>query len=543
MTCDLVFSAAQCRAIDEAAIRAGVPGLVLMENAGRGVADAIARARGGGVDGCDVRVLCGAGQNGGDGLVVARHLATRGARVRVILLAEEAHLRGDAAVNLTAARGVTGLAHLAVESLGRAEDLAADDLALDRWAERLRGADVIVDAIFGTGLRSDVKGVAAAAIAAVNTSPALRVAIDLPSGLDADTGRPRGVAVAADLTVTMAARKLGLVLDPEAPVGRLEIVDLGAPVDEAAAAAVGPLARWLTPETVAPLVPRSRASAHKGTRGHVLVIAGSAGKTGAAVLCGRAALRAGAGLVTLASTAAGQVALDAKVVELMTASYAAGDDADAQSWEQLAPMTARVQAVALGPGIPTGPGMRGLVQRLAVELQQPLVLDADALRALGPEAPQVLARAAGPRVLTPHPGELAALLGARVSELQLDRLAAARGLAASTGATVVSKGARTIVAVPDGTAYINPAATPALATAGSGDVLTGVIAGLLAQGASAAHAARVGVYAHGVAAEIAAATLGTHRLVAGDLPEAVARALETELAASIVGRDGERRFR
>lgn len=534
MSCDLVLSAAQSRAIDEAAIRGGVPGLVLMENAGRGVADAIVRARGGEIDGCEVCVLCGGGQNGGDGLVVARHLVTRGARVRVYLLTEEGRLRGDAAVNLSAAKGLVGRSALTIESAATAEDLA-----VDRWTERLRGADVIVDAIFGTGLRADVTGLPAAAIVAINASAALCVAIDLPSGLDADTGHPRGVAVAAHLTVTMAARKLGLVLDPDAPVGRLEVVDLGLPVDESAVAALGPTTRWLTADALAPLLPQPRASAHKGTRGHVLVVAGSAGKTGAAVLCGRAALRAGAGLVTLASTASGQMALDAKVVELMTASYATGDDAEVPSFERLASLATRVQAVAVGPGIPTGPGMRALVHRLAAELPQPLVLDADALRALGTEAPRVLAEAAGPRVLTPHPGEMAALLGTRVSALQQDRLASARELAASTGAVVVSKGARTLVVLPDGTAYINPAATAALATAGSGDVLTGVISGLLAQGLPGLHAAQIGVFAHGIAAEIAAETLGTQRLVAGDLPEAVARALEAQLSVPIASRHGE----
>jgi NAD(P)H-hydrate epimerase len=524
----LVLSAEQMRAVDRAATEClGLPSLLLMENAGRGVAEVIARERA--PRGRDVRVVCGAGQNGGDGFVIARHLANAGARVTVVLAAPRGKLAGDAAQN---ARAVEALAGVTVIDGSASSDAQA-------WRGWLAGADVLVDALFGTGLRADVAGVPAAAIAAMNATPALRVAVDLPSGLDADTGRTRGAAVDAHVTATMGAHKLGLVLDAEAPVGRVEVVDLGVSLAALAdaAAALGPLCHLGDDALLAPLAPRKSAAAHKGSAGHVLVIAGSPGKTGAALLAARGAHRAGAGLVTVASTRAGQAALDAKVLETMTASYADGDDADAGSYQRLVTLAERMKAVAVGPGIPPGGGMKAVVERLVGELPAPLVVDADGLNLLGTDAARLASRAPAARVLTPHPGEMARLAGRPIADVQADRLGHARRLAAACNAVVVLKGARTIVAGPDGDAYVNPAANPSLGTAGSGDVLTGVITALAAQGLSAMDAARLGVYAHGVAAELAVASLGSRNLVAGDLPDAVARALEHLIR--FAGRDGD----
>jgi len=253
-----------------------------------------------------------------------------------------------------------------------------------------------------------------------------------------------------------------------------------------------------------------------------LVVAGSAGKTGAAFLTGTAALRSGAGLVTVASTAAGQAALDAKVVELMTARHSESEEiepvAAAQAIERLA---GKAQAVALGPGIPTGEGMRAVVRELAWRLTVPMVIDADGLNALGTDAADILARARAPRVLTPHPGEMGRLLGLSIAEVQDDRIGRARALALASKAVVVLKGAHTIVAAPGGDVFINPAATSALATAGSGDVLTGVVGALLARGLDALSAAQVGVYVHGAAGEALAPRLGDG-VLAGDLPLEIA---------------------
>jgi hydroxyethylthiazole kinase-like uncharacterized protein yjeF len=515
----LVLTAAQMRAVDRAAIDGlGVPGLVLMENAGRGVAEVILRERPA-LAGADIRVICGAGQNGGDGYVIARHLADAGARVTVLSTAPRARLTGDAALFAAVVERIPGI-------IVRDGSATGTD-----WAAWLAGAELLVDAVLGTGLRADVSGAAAQAIAAMNGTAAWRVAVDVPSGLDADTGAVRGVAVQADLTVTMGCRKVGLVIDPDAPVGRLEVAGLGVSMAGLAdaARAQGPLCHWIESAALRPLLPRRGPGAHKGTAGHLLVVAGSPGKTGAAALVGRAALRAGAGLVTVASTRAGQTALDAKVLEIMTASYAGGDDADEGSYPALARLAERMKAVALGPGIPTGPGMVALVRRLVGELPLPLVIDADGLNLLGAEAAAVARSAPAPRLFTPHPGEMARLSGSSTAQVQGDRLGHARRLAAASGAIVVLKGARTIVAEPDGTAHVNPAANGSLGTAGSGDVLTGVIAALCGQGLALADAARVGVHVHGLAAGEAAAALGTRHLIAGDLPEAIARVLEHEL--------------
>ncbi len=512
----LVLTAAEMRAADAAVARTlGVPTLRLMETAGRGVAAIVRRELGGAGR---VTIVCGGGSNGGDGFVAARQLALAGLSVRVLLVAAKTKLQGDAAAAWAA---LEQLGSVAVEDGSDWSDEAT-------WGARLAGrdangaalVDAVVDAIFGTGFRGPVRDVAAAAIAAMNATHARKIAVDIPSGLDADSGRASGVVFRAHVTATMGARKLGLCVDASAPVGRIEIVDLGVPVD--AALAPASRCRLLDASGIAARVPRRGADAHKGSSGHLLVVAGSDGKTGAAFLVGTAALRAGAGLVTVASTAAGQIALDAKAIELMTARYTDGDDAiPVAAAGALRALAARAQAVALGPGIPTGAGMRAVVHELAAELPLPMVLDADALNALGTEAPRILAGAPAPRVLTPHPGEMGRLLGLSIAEVQADRLAHARGLAASTRAIVVLKGARTIVAAPDGQAFINPTACSALATAGSGDVLCGVIGALLARRVDPLRAAEVGVFVHGAAGEELAPRLGDG-VVAGDLPLAIA---------------------
>ena len=515
----LLLTAAQMRAMDRAVIETlGLPGLVLMENAGRGVADIIARERPELV-GLRIGIVCGAGQNGGDGFVIARHLLCRGANVRVLLALPGEKVSGDAAVF---AKVLRVLDPVCIHDLSSQADPAV-------WRSHLAGVAVVVDALFGTGLRAQIVGAPAAAIAAMNASDALRVSVDIPSGLDADTGKVHGCAVHAHITATMACRKLGLVLDADAPVGRVEVVDLGVPAAsvQAAALALGPLCYWLTGEAISRLLPARQATGHKGTAGHVLVIAGSAGKTGAALLVARAALRAGAGLVTIATTGPAQAALDAKVVAEMTTCYASGEDADDASFATLIALAARMKAAVVGPGIPTGPGMADLVRRLVIDLPIPLVVDADALNLLGTEAAAVVAKAVAPRILTPHPGEMARLCGSTIADVANDRLGVARRLAAASAAVVVLKGARTIVAIPDGTAYVNPTANASLGTAGSGDVLSGAIGALLGQGLDAPSAACAGVFMHGAAAEEATRALGSGNLMATDLPDAIARACES----------------
>jgi ADP-dependent NAD(P)H-hydrate dehydratase / NAD(P)H-hydrate epimerase len=513
----LLLTAAEMRAADLAIARAlGVPTLQLMESAGRGVADVVRREIGHtlGASG-EVVIVCGGGSNGGDGFVAARHLADAGTRVRVLLTAPRSKIQGDAAAAL-AALDETGVVPI--------ED-GSGWAAAAAWRARLGSTRVIavVDAIFGTGFRGPVRDVPAAAIVAMNAAGGRKVAVDIPSGLDADTGRSVGAVFHADVTATMGARKLGLCIGESSPVGRIEIVDLGAPVDSSIAPDVRCL--LLDAPGIAALMPRRNPDAHKGTKGHLLVVAGSAGKTGAAYLTGLAALRSGAGLATIASTAAGQTALDAKAIELMTARYTDGEDAEPEGARRaLDRLAMRAQALALGPGIPTGPGMRTVVHQLAAKSVLPMVIDADGLNALGTEAAEILSRAPAPRVLTPHPGEMASLLGLSIATVQADRLGHARSLAAASRAVVVLKGAHTIVAAPSAHLFVNPAATSSLATAGSGDVLTGVIGALLARGLDPLTAAQIGVYVHGAAGEMLAPRLGDG-VVAGDLPLAIAEVM------------------
>jgi NAD(P)H-hydrate epimerase len=509
-----VLTAEQMRAVDHAATADfGVPTLLLMENAGRGVAEVVARELGGRVAGRRVRVVCGAGSNGGDGFVVARHLALAGADVRVLLAAPRAKIEGAAGDAATMLRALDALGLVAIVAGAAWADAK-------EWGEPLAGADAIVDALFGTGLRSDLTGVPAAAIAAMNAAAGLKIAVDIPSGVEADTGRICGVAFRAGVTATMGAPKLGFVVDADAPAGRVEVVSLGVPIRPPAA--LGPYCHAVDVDATLAGVPRRGPSGHKGTAGHLLIVAGSAGKTGAAWLSARAAMRAGVGLCTVASTAAGQAALDAKVIEIMTARYSDGDDADASSSARLGALASGMRALAIGPGIPTGPGMRGLVEEIVAKLALPMVIDADALNLLAPHATRALSAAPGPRVLTPHPGEMARLLGIATAEVQRTRVASARKLAADTRAIVVLKGARTLIARPDGTVFINPTANPALGTAGAGDVLTGVVGALLAQGMDAFDAARLGVLVHGLAGDRASAAIGGLGMVAGDLPDAIA---------------------
>jgi NAD(P)H-hydrate epimerase len=501
-----LLTAAEIRAADAAATRDfGVPSLLLMENAGRGTADILRRELAGHAA-PRVAIVCGGGANGGDGFVIARQLAAAGTPVSVTLTAPRARVQGDAATMLAAIERLPGVS---------IEDGSAWSDGR-RWRERLAGAAAIVDAIFGIGFRGEITGSAAAALVAMNEARAFKLAVDVPSGLDADAGRAAGVVFRADVTATMGARKLGLFVDADAPVGRVEVVDLGAPI-----AASPTSARLLDEAGVADRLPRRRATAHKGSSGHLLVVAGSPGKTGAAVLVGQAALRAGAGLVTLASTPAGQKALDAKVVEVMTARYAGGDDAGATAAADILALASSARAAAIGPGIPTGAGMRAVVHRLAAELPIPLLLDADALNLLATDAVDVLAAARAPRVLTPHPGEMGRLLALSTAAVQADRVACARRLAAAARAIIVLKGARTVIAEPEGGVTVSPIACAALATAGSGDVLGGVIAALLARDVQPLAAAQVGVFVHGRAGESLAEVL-SDGVVAGDLPLAIA---------------------
>ncbi|HSB77584.1 MAG TPA: NAD(P)H-hydrate dehydratase [Candidatus Methylomirabilis sp.] len=509
-----VVTAKEMRELDRrATAEYGIPSLLLMENAGAETAREM-RAAFPSLSTQRVAVLCGRGNNGGDGFVVARHLLGRGTPVETFLLARREEVRGDARVNLEI-----------LEKLGAAPTEITATSGLGALKERIVSADMVVDALLGTGTRGPVDGLLAEAIQSVNRAGRPVVAVDIPSGLMADFPETAGPVIRASLTVTFALPKRCLVLYPAAgSVGSLRVADIGIPRQlcrdpklrlgllEAADAAVA-------------FPPRDPAS-HKGTFGHVLVIAGSVGKTGAASLCALAAQRAGAGLVTLAVPESLNDILEVKLTEVMTVPLPETEARTVAS-DALKPVLALAEgksAVAIGPGLTTHPSTRQLVCDLLTTLRLPLVVDADGINALEGRA-ELLARAAGPVILTPHPGELSRLLGLERAEVLARRLALAPQVAADQHVTLVLKMARSLIAGPEGEIAIVPTGNPGMATGGTGDVLTGLIAGLLARGVPSGPAAQAGAYVHGLAGDIAAARLGQEAMLAGDLldclPEAI----------------------
>jgi NAD(P)H-hydrate epimerase len=506
------------RALDRFTLaKLGVPDEVLMETAGRAVAEAALELL---PAGGEVLALCGAGNNGGDGLVAARHLKLQGVPVRVALLGEARALRGAAAANLRRA-----------ERVGLRPEGA-------RWQPPACG--VLVDAVFGTGLARPVERAAAAALRRVNAAREgaggrLRVlAVDLPSGLCADTGAVLGVAVQADATLTIGLPKLGLCLEPgRSLAGRIRVARIG--IADAAPGVAADAELW-TPSAAGARLPARPAGGHKGSFGHALVVGGSEGKTGAAALAAEGAARIGAGLVTLACPAGLNDILEVKCTEAMTApvrdtserALAAGAE------DALVALAAERDAVGLGPGIGRSAETQKLVRALAARIAQPLVLDADALFAFRSDlAP--LRRRRAPTILTPHPGEAALLVGASAAELNRDRVGSARRLAAASGSVVVLKGAATVVAGPAGACVVNPTGGPALASGGTGDVLLGVVTGLLAQGLEPVAAAALGAFVHGLAGDRIAERTGPSGLLATDLARelpAAVEALRAEAAAA-----------
>ncbi|MGO8760889.1 MAG: NAD(P)H-hydrate dehydratase [Desulfobaccales bacterium] len=499
-----LVTASTMRELDRRAIQdLGIPSLVLMENAGR-TTYRILRREFLCLPG-EVAVLAGPGNNGGDGFVVARYLANAGLPVAVFLLGPRDRVSQDARVNLEI------LAHLGIAV---AEVLTEADL--NPAIHRLAQAGLIVDALLGTGLNSPVQGLMAALIERVNHLKAPVLAVDIPTGLSADTGEVLGVALKAQVTVTYGWPKLGQVLPPGRDyVGRLWQADIGIPPILARDL---PLELAEAREMRALLPPRPFGS-HKGTFGHLLVLAGSQGKTGAAAMTAEAALRAGAGLVTLGVPASLNDILEAKLTEAMTLPLPEAPGAralGAAAWTPILEFLDEKSTLALGPGLGTHPETRDLVRRLVQDLPQPMVIDADGLNNLAGAAAG-LKNAAGPRILTPHPGEMARLIGLTIPEVQARRLDLARETAARFGVTLVLKGAQTVVAAPDGRASLNSTGNPALASGGTGDVLTGLIGGFLAQGLAPWDAARLGVYLHGLAADFFVSRHGQRGMIAGDL--------------------------
>jgi NAD(P)H-hydrate epimerase len=497
-----ILTGDQMRAADRHAIeRLGIPGILLMEQAGRAVADALLEDRpDAGRTG--VAILCGRGNNGGDGFVIARRLRERGIEAAVVAFAAAGELRGDAAT-----------AHeTAVESGVRVVE-AIDRAAWDRERDRVLSRGIVVDAMLGTGVSGGARGLVADVIADLARTRAFVVSVDLPSGVDANAGEVAGPAVRADVTYTLCRPKLALLLEPAASLaGRWRVLDIGIP--EEAVEAAGSNLEWLDAAAVAPLLPARPKDAHKGRFGHLLVVAGSRGKSGAAVLCARGALRAGAGLVTVATSRDAQPLVAVQQAEVMT-------EIAASAAVALRSLASR-DALAIGPGLGTSAAARALVTTMLAKRRVPAVADADALNVF--EGRRLRAGKL-PLVITPHPGEAARLLGTTTPAVQADRLGSARRLADATGAVVVLKGHHTVVAEPGGAAAFNSTGNPGMATAGMGDVLTGIVGAFLARGIPARDAARLAAYVHGDAGDRAAASRGQEGLIATDAVGALPAAL------------------
>jgi ADP-dependent NAD(P)H-hydrate dehydratase / NAD(P)H-hydrate epimerase len=509
-----ILTAEAMRELDRAAIEGlGIPSLVLMENAAIGVVEAMGKAF---AEAESAAVFCGPGNNGGDGLAIARHLCVRGWEVRVFLVTGGRELSEDAQVQL----GICRNAELPILEIPSRE-------ALPSAVEAAMECDVVVDALFGTGLARPLEGLFAEVVGRINALHAPVVAVDLPSGLSGSQPRPIGPHVQADLTVTFAAPKVAHVFPPAADaVGEMVVTDLGIPpklVDDVEEEN-GDL-HLLMGEELAELLPEREPGTHKGDYGHALILAGSPGKAGAAILAARAAVRAGAGLVTVAVPEPILQTVDLGSIESMTLGLpagAAGQIAE-RAAEAVLDAAEGMAVLALGPGLGQDPEAASAIRRVALECPLPLVLDADGLNAFAGRAGE-LARRRVETILTPHPGELGRLLGISTATVQEDRIAAARGAAEETGAIVVLKGRLTLVA--SGTAvFVNPTGNPGMATGGTGDVLTGLIAGFVAQGMDALDATLLAVYLHGLAGDLAASRLGETALAAGDLIEMLPAAL------------------
>jgi NAD(P)H-hydrate epimerase len=473
----------------------GLPGLVLMENAATGVVDAL---RDGFPDARRILVLCGPGNNGGDGLAAARHFLNGGHEVSVLLFGDPAQLSPDAAINHKVAVAFRVPIH----------EIEKDDLSILGTELEDHPPDVVIDALLGTGLDRPLGGRFEEVVQRVAASGVPVVAVDVPTGLNGSSSAVPGSALQADLTVTFAALKPCHVLPPAClNCGDIAVVDIGIPP-----AALEQDCHLWWPETadIALLLPHRPADSHKGTFGHLLLVAGARGRAGAVAMAANAAVVSGAGLVTMAVPEPVVSVVDGSCLEAMTHPLKATGEGEIDGPDGIESILERMTAIAVGPGMGTGAGAAATLEWLLDNWLGPLLLDADAINMLAGRPERLAGRDMSP-VLTPHPGELARLLGWTTEQVTTDRLAAAREAASRTRSVVVAKGHHTLIAEPGGEAWINPTGSASLATGGSGDVLTGTIAALLAQGLDPVRAAITGCWLHGRAGEIGS----------GDYPAAV----------------------
>jgi ADP-dependent NAD(P)H-hydrate dehydratase / NAD(P)H-hydrate epimerase len=510
-----IVTGTEMQSLDRRTItEAHIPSTVLMERVGEGIVRHLEEHYGP-VRGKSITILCGKGNNGGDGLVVARLLHRRRAQIHVVLLTPLTELCRDAATMYRRLVRITG--RTAIVRFRSA----------DQIRPLLASSDIIIDALLGTGLSSVVTGAYRETIDLMNSAGKPIIAVDIPSGLHADTGAILGQAIRATLTIACGLPKLGLYVNAGIDqAGAVRVIDIGIPL--AYVDAIESRTLLLTSDRAFLSLPERVLSSHKGTFGHAGIIAGSVGKTGAAALAARAALRVGAGLVTVATPSSINDVLESKLLEAMTMPLPE-TKARTLARSGLDRVVAFIQtrtAIAVGPGLSTHPETVELVQSLMKHLDRPSVLDADALNALAGRA-SLLTECTNPPILTPHPGEMARLeVDATTQSVNADRIGTARRFARERGVFVVLKGARTVIARPDGLVAICPTGNPGMATAGTGDVLTGMIVGLLAQRVPAWEAACAATYFHGLAGDLASQHLGQPGMLAGDLIDQIPYALQ-----------------
>ncbi len=511
-----LVTASEMQKMDRTTIETfGVPGRVLMENAGRGATvfflETVYRHHPG-----EVGIAAGRGNNGGDGFVMARYLRQKGIRATVFLFAKRDRVAGDAEVNL---RLLDAMDIPVVE--------IADETAFAAQIPLMRRQVTWIDAVLGTGLNSDVRGHFYNTIQFIKDQNRPVFAVDIASGLNADTGQICGICIEADATATFGFPKIGHIVYPGREcTGKLKVIEIGIPPH--VAENVGCRQRLVSPWNVKQEMPRRPKTAHKGQTGHLLIIAGSAGKTGAAAMTATSAMRTGAGLVTLGIPKSLNGILETLVTEAMTVGLPETEEMtiDETAFETIVSHCKDKRCLAMGPGIGTHPATGRLLGRLMENLRLPMVLDADALNLIAKD-PSILTRTKSALVLTPHPGEMARLGGHSTGEIQRDRVGHARAFAKKYGVHLVLKGPATIIAQPDETVYINPTGNPGMAAGGMGDVLTGLIAGLIVQGTEIGAAARTGVYLHGLAADILAIQTASFGYLATEVMNSIPRAMTT----------------
>ena len=502
-----VVTAEQMQQLDQRAIENfGIPGIVLMENAGRGSAEFILQKYPH-LHRSVVAIVAGKGNNGGDGFVIARYLVNHGISVKVYLLADPKVLRGDAETNYQIFLRMKGEV-ISIPSLTEYQKVKRD----------LEKVDLIIDGIFGTGLDAEVRGYYREVIEHLNRLQKPKVAIDIPSGLNANTGKPLGAAIRAALTLTFGLPKVGLLIPPGTEyTGELKLIDISIPrrLIEGERIQTHLLEEREIRKGLA--LPRPQDS-HKGDYGHLLVLAGSVGKTGAAAMACEAALRMGAGLVTLGIPKSLNPIMEVKLTEVMTEPLpeTAKQTLGLRAFNAIVRLCENKKAVVIGPGIGTFKETQTLVLTLIRTLDLPIVLDADGLTALAGSL-KFLPSMKRPLILTPHPGEMGRLAGLTSKQVSEDRIGLSRSFSQFHQAYLVLKGHRTLIATPQGDVFINPTGNPGMASGGTGDVLTGMIGGLICQGFDPLPSLQMAVYLHGLAGDQAVLEKGERSLVATDL--------------------------